>query len=705
MVRPATLPFDDNGTAGIGFTPTFLCEPLKDENTVVTVHRIGYNDYVRTVRLDVDHGANVRIMFAIDVKSLTRKRRFRLIILVMIAVCGIANIDHALYNYDGTFDSGVDISSVGADGRHQSTRTKQFGDSSQVESKDGSSINTRVLLGITNVLPAISKYERRRRHLIRHTYLQYYGDKRRRSELMPSTKHNRTMCSLQEFQRWFESSNSTEFDPRDCQLVYTFVFGTNPKNNKPLLQVARGQDDVLLLNRSSQSVKDMTIPWIQYASETITSIERNDDNVIKFDFIAKATTQHVIYPDEFIKSPNLGTSTRILFYSKLECKQFIMVSPDLAHFVLSKKDEDVSYQEADPEGWIETISRRHPSGIIQPSLSEWQGVSTEASETTVYDFLALWDQYEISRTTYDDPHEVALVHASKANVISFKDTTDHNNNRPVARLLLGIFTTNSDIERQRRHAIRSTYLKYYSSNYIIQQQQHRICSFLDIVQKKVREEDCQVAYAFVVGANEAGPTELVDFDPSVTSMTVNPTQLRHKFNQTVVEDDVVYLNIRENMVEGKSQTWFKYAVTMLDEFYFDYVGKTDTDTVLFVGDYLSSPKTTKGGLSSFPTFPDNIRIYGGVYVQPTANFDFPAFMHGKFYLLSPDLARFIVSPSCNRSALMYTSECIAISNFVHSHPMPIQRWRIPSHFWAHPVKDVNKFRQVYKSWLSNRTTQ
>ena len=668
-------------------------------------------------------------MFSIDViTSLTRnKRRLKLIIFVVIVIfCGgIANIDHSLYKYydDNTFDYGpndVDLmsSSVGGadDGKiHQSTRTKHniIRDSSHVvESKDGSSfMNTnmrRVLLGITNVLPAVSKYERRRRHLIRHTYLQYYGDKRRRSELMPATTHNRTMCSLQEFQRWFvvvSSNNSTStelFDPRDCQIVYTFIFGMNPKNNKPLLQIARGQDDVLLLNRSSQSVKDMTIPWIQYASEIVTSIE----NVIKFDFIAKATTQHVIYPDEFIKSPNLGTSTRILFYSKLECKQFIMVSPDLAHFVLSKKDEDVSYQEADPEGWIETISRRHPSGIIQPSLSEWQGVSTEASETTVYDFLALWDQYEISRTTYDDPHEVALVHASKANVISFKDTTtDHNNNRPVARLLLGIFTTNSDIERQRRHAIRSTYLKYYSSNYIIQQQQHRICSFLDIVQKKVREEDCQVAYAFVVGANEAGPTELVDFDPSVTSMTVNPTQLRHKFNQTIVEDDVVYLNIRENMVEGKSQTWFKYAVTMLDEFYFDYVGKTDTDTVLFVGDYLSSPKTTKGGLSSFPTFPDNIRIYGGVYVQPTANFDFPAFMHGKFYLLSPDLARFIVSPSCNRSALMFTSECIAISNFVHSHPMPIQRWRIPSHFWAHPVKDVSKFRQVYKSWLSNRTKQ
>jgi hypothetical protein len=214
---------------------------------------------------------------------------------------------------------------------------------------------------------------------------------------------------------------------------------------------------------------------------------------------------------------------------------------------------------------------------------------------------------------------------------------------------------------------------------------------MDIVQNKINEQECQLCYVFVIGGNETGPTELVEFNSS-HPMTVNPPP---ESNET----DVVYLNIRENMIEGKSQTWFKYAVTVLDSHYFDYIGKIDTDTVLFPGPFL------RFGLSAFPTFPNNTRVYGGHYLQPDVRFPFPAFMHGKMYLLSPDLARFIVSPSCNRSALMFPSECIAISNFVHSHPLPIQRWRIASRFFAHPVKDVSRFRQVYQEALmSNSTT-
>ena len=77
-------------------------------------------------------------------------------------------------------------------------------------------------------------------------------------------------------------------------------------------------------------------------------------------------------------------------------------------------------------------------------------------------------------------------------------------------------------------------------------------------------------------------------------------------------------------------------------------------------------------------------------------------MHGKFYLLSPDLARFLTSPKCNRTALMFPSECVAISNFVHSHPLAIQRWKLPNHILAHPVKNVTQFRNIYQQHINQQ---
>jgi hypothetical protein len=74
--------------------------------------------------------------------------------------------------------------------------------------------------------------------------------------------------------------------------------------------------------------------------------------------------------------------------------------------------------------------------------------------------------------------------------------------------------------------------------------------------------------------NPNGPTELelVAFNDSYP-LTVNNTKKKGK--------DVVNLNIREHMEEGKSQTWFKYVTTVLDHHYFDYIGKTDTDTLVY----------------------------------------------------------------------------------------------------------------------------
>jgi hypothetical protein len=318
----------------------------------------------------------------------------------------------------------------------------------------------KVLLGITNVFPAVSKYERRRRHLIRNSYLQYYNSKR-------SAKNR--ICSLQEYQT---RNNQTEHEA--FQLVYTFVVG----KNKQTMNIR--EQDVIVLNRTESSNKDMTIPWFQYATSLSTT--RTADN---FDFLAKVTSQHVIFADDFLSEITRlffdnDDSSRVLAHSE-NCPQFTMLSSDLARFVFSNYQGNTTNDQDSAESWMKKVMDSHPVGIQR---TEPKGVSAEALGESVYDFLTIWDQYEISKRQYDNTQEVALVQAGKAKVVSFEE-----GNMP--RILFGIFTTNSTIERQRREAIRETYLRYYSSK-LDNKYPHRICSLMDIVQNKINEQGCQL---------------------------------------------------------------------------------------------------------------------------------------------------------------------------------------------------------------------
>ena len=77
---------------------------------------------------------------------------------------------------------------------------------------------------------------------------------------------------------------------------------------------------------------------------------------------------------------------------------------------------------------------------------------------------------------------------------------------------------------------------------------------------------CQLVYTFVVGGNPNGPKELIDFNASYPLTVETPL-----FPD---EQDVTYLNIEENMKEGKSQTWLKYAMGIIENhYYFDDIGK------------------------------------------------------------------------------------------------------------------------------------
>jgi hypothetical protein len=231
----------------------------------------------------------------------------------------------------------------------------------------------------------------------------------------------------------------------------------------------------------------------------------------------------------------------------------------------------------------------------------------------------------------------------------------------------GILSVLGDVKR--RQMIRETYLRYYKDL----GDNDRICSLNDIVRKRIPYENCQVAYVFVVAGNPQGPTELVHPNASFP-MTI------HDSNFTTKEEDVVILNIKENMEDGKSQTWFKYASMVVKDYpSFDYVSKVDSDTLVFLPNFLEFAHL------SLPKERPVRRVYGGVQFFNTScdineeNHPHPCplpllgdmYMSGSFYWMSADLAAFVASDAVDRAKLTIRHEDVDMGNFVFSHPQKI----------------------------------
>jgi hypothetical protein len=216
---------------------------------------------------------------------------------------------------------------------------------------------------------------------------------------------------------------------------------------------------------------------------------------------------------------------------------------------------------------------------------------------------------------------------------------------------------------------------------------------------------CQRAYVFVVGGNPNGSKERVDYSDS-EPMTLPSS------NST--EADIVLLNIQENMEEGKSQTYLKYATTIIDDhLYFDYVAKTDSDTLIFTERFLNHE------IQRLPSFPHNVRVYGGcnlVSQNRYGDIQGSIYFAGSLYFMSADLARYVTSKDCDRKRLAVNAEDQSIGNFVHSHPLPLHRVKMAFpqpgglrrrgkiDIWdhsasRHPVKDIVTYRAAWDRYL------
>ncbi len=251
--------------------------------------------------------------------------------------------------------------------------------------------------------------------------------------------------------------------------------------------------------------------------------------------------------------------------------------------------------------------------------------------------------------------------------------------------LLGIFSMTGEKQAAQRDLIRKTYLDIGD---------HRICKLEEYIrqaEETPNQRVCQVPYTFVIGGG--GSNRPYDHDDDAP-LTLDSDQ----YGKTEAEGDVTYLNIQENMEDGKSPTYMKFAAEIAKEYGIDYISKIDDDSVLspdllfqFINDDL-------------PIAPYNRRMYGGSPVPSWGHNH--VYVSGQFYFVSADLAHYVgneLTPA-DRKKMMHarpTEDC-DMGSFIYSNPNPIKLVNMNTgKVWDHPKKTLEEFAESWNVDLEN----
>jgi len=584
----------------------------------------------------------------------------------------------------------ADLSGVSMDAIIQMTQIM----AAKSMSSNGSKHKPRVFLGISSQ-NAHRKVEGKRRRAIRQTYLQFH-------HIHNNTADQHRICSLPELL-------STVQNPDDCQMVYTFIFPNSKimtetsaiqdllMNNNTLGETngieSKESDAICFKLKSPSDEFEGIMKWIQWSSATIQGAI-GESSLGQFDYLAYIDVGTILYPHEFWGQNTIFQNYQPSVFAGMPKKKggdndcqdsfcfdhrFTCVSQDLATYLASSERPGIVQGGVGPN-LLENVKKYEESSGNEVSFLEVEGVRTIYGEPE--QIMNKWEAYMSSIAdkfagSDEDSEEYPNNHANVAT---------YNGN---ARILVGIFTTNlKQVERKRRNMIRKAYLSAYKKS---KKSPNRICSLQDLLKKKVAPDQCQFAYTFVVGGannnNSNAPTEQVDTDD--LDLIAIP---RDKIEKP--EPDVLYLNIRENMNDGKTDTWFRYASLIVEQkLYFDYMAKMDTDTVLF-------PHPLFEKMEKWPKYPNNRRIYGGEYNvkrDGEKRQDLlvgASYFNGPFYWMSPDIARFITdSEKCNRTALRTSAEDMTIGNYINTFPHRIHRFQLSRKTYDHPFKDISHFQK------------
>ena len=268
------------------------------------------------------------------------------------------------------------------------------------------------------------------------------------------------------------------------------------------------------------------------------------------------------------------------------------------------------------------------------------------------------------------------------------------------RVLIGILSTDglkNDQEYRKRHR---NLFKLWNDP--------RVCSLPDFKTRPLSERYvCELIYTFVIGANPEASPELVDNSrPFEVDRPITGT------SRDLNEPDMTLLNIRENMNEGKSQTWMYYASKIAEENDLDYVGKVDADSLLLLHEFFHFayknmppapynsmmyigalrdkaywPKhTTQAAQNKFESYFG--AVYGGVHL----------YVAGQLYMMATDLAKYVgqeaLSGKCSYCEGIEDHDISAIA--FHS-PEPIKLVCIGQthRFWVHPVKGERRWKRIW----------
>jgi hypothetical protein len=304
------------------------------------------------------------------------------------------------------------------------------------------------------------------------------------------------------------------------------------------------------------------------------------------------------------------------------------------------------------------------------------------------------------------------------------------------RFLFGIVSMDSPTEGGLRQAHRETYLSYYKLHLGTNHSRHdTICSLSELMNHQDWINDrskCQFVYTFVIGGgNQTTPSRCLWGD-GICGGTSTSTMIRDQPGSSFPHameysqyQDITLLNIRENLNEGKTDTWFSYVSALISlerpDLGVDFVGKLDSDTVtgvdlllqhykrdaiLFAND--SNPYLFGGGDLVDAEFCS--RVWK---ICDTPNFTAPIFFGGGMMIFSSALARHAYLEGTLQGRIEFVTkqwlpEDLVTANFAYADPnitvrlVTLRQEERPLIF-AHGLKTPTSFVDRY--WQINGLNQ
>lgn len=295
------------------------------------------------------------------------------------------------------------------------------------------------------------------------------------------------------------------------------------------------------------------------------------------------------------------------------------------------------------------------------------------------------------------------------------DSSDasHRHKRP--RVLFGIFTADFAIEERYRQRHRALFALWNDS---------RVCALHDFQQRSaIDREPCELIYTFVMGIHNihnntnkkifTNETELVDESirsPLVISRSPLPFAT---IGNDIDHADTTILNIRENMNDGKSQTWWYYASKIALQYDFDYITKCDSDTMIRLNDYfdfaerhMAPAPCNKLTLIGIPWNKNHWPVTNHTPLEERYFIDSYNTVHiycaGQLYTMSTDLAVAVAAEARSlhgNCTYCYRIEDHDVASMAYHNPHPIKLIMLGWHhtYWQHDVKsDETVFEQIYR---------